>query len=97
MEDTLRDPLIRCRYYDVREVLILVLMEDTLRGQGCCPFRKGGGVLILVLMEDTLRGLDHAWNHASGVVLILVLMEDTLREQRLVSLCLSSFDVCLPL
>ena len=31
------------------------------------------------------------------VVLILVLMEDTLREQRLVSLCLSSFDVCLPL
>lgn len=30
-------------------------------------------------------------------VLILVLMEDTLREQRLVSLCLSSFDVCLPL
>jgi len=24
-------------------------------------------------------------------------MEDTLRVQRLVSLCLSSFDVCLPL
>ena len=32
-----------------------------------------------------------------AAVLILVLMEDTLREQRLVSLCLSSFDVCLPL
>ena len=48
-------------------------------------------------MEDTLRV--HEGKHLSDVqlVLILVLMEDTLREQRLVSLCLSSFDVCLPL
>ena len=54
-------------------------------------------VLILVLMEDTLRGFLEEYKKAVYGVLILVLMEDTLREQRLVSLCLSSFDVCLPL
>ena len=38
-------------------VLILVLMEDTLRGQRLLLlFYCKGGVLILVLMEDTLRG-----------------------------------------
>ena len=47
-------------------------------------------------MEDTLRGLNYTRGKAKEV-LILVLMEDTLREQRLVSLCISSFDVCLPL
>ena len=56
-----------------------------------------GIVLILVLMEDTLRGSGRRSKKPIKVVLILVLMEDTLRVQRLVSLCLSSFDVCLPL
>ena len=40
----------------VKNVLILVLMEDTLRDRdvkGCGEVQK---VLILVLMEDTLRG-----------------------------------------
>ena len=38
-----------------RHVLILVLMEDTLRAvKGECE-REGIIVLILVLMEDTLR------------------------------------------
>ena len=37
-------------------VLILVLMEDTLRVGGRTAVRKSKVVLILVLMEDTLRG-----------------------------------------
>ena len=48
-------------------------------------------------MEDTLRGSLEFGAIIHDEVLILVLMEDTLREQRLVSLCISSFDVCLPL
>ena len=36
-------------------VLILVLMEDTLRGQLYDRKNKATKVLILVLMEDTLR------------------------------------------
>ena len=37
-------------------VLILVLMEDTLRVRTICPKASDNPVLILVLMEDTLRG-----------------------------------------
>ena len=48
-------------------------------------------------MEDTLREKLVLMFVAIAAFLILVLMEDTLRVQRLVSLCLSSFDVCLPL
>ena len=48
-------------------------------------------------MEDTLRESEFRAMLIEQGVLILVLMEDTLREQRLVSLCISSFDVCLPL
>ena len=48
-------------------------------------------------MEDTLRDWKVVCYKEGYYVLILVLMEDTLRVQRLVSLCLSSFDVCLPL
>ena len=48
-------------------------------------------------MEDTLREQINNNKNGKETVLILVLMEDTLREQRLVFLCLSSFDVCLPL
>ena len=56
MEDTLRV------YYQPKscarhEVLILVLMEDTLRDQG--ELDKYSKVLILVLMEDTLRGVEN--------------------------------------
>ena len=56
MEDTLRE---RNRFepYIVRvRVLILVLMEDTLREFEYVEFDGDGNVLILVLMEDTLRG-----------------------------------------
>ena len=38
-------------------VLILVLMEDTLRVPGLIDKVKAFAVLILVLMEDTLRAL----------------------------------------
>ena len=72
-------------------------MEDTLREKRNIRKCFANLVLILVLMEDTLRGGLAGATLGLLLVLILVLMEDTLREQRLVSLCLSSFDVCLPL
>ena len=61
-------------------VLILVLMEDTLREKHGLANPSIKVVLILVLMEDTLRE-DQAVirNEGPFVVLILVLMEDTLR------------------
>ena len=53
MEDTLRD---RRKFPRWRlEVLILVLMEDTLRDIRLCLTLDKPVVLILVLMEDTLR------------------------------------------
>ncbi len=42
--------------YAMKEVLILVLMEDGLRGLTPLPIRETTTVLILVLMEDGLRG-----------------------------------------
>ncbi len=38
-------------------VLILVLMEDTLRGYTGAAEKRQRSVLILVLMEDTLRAV----------------------------------------
>ena len=66
----------------VRIVLILVLMEDTLR---VCEQQFGDvtglpAVLILVLMEDTLRDSGNISISTLCGVLILVLMEDTLRD-----------------
>ena len=58
-------------------VLILVLMEDTLRVFKMEKKSIIENVLILVLMEDTLRAITKRRN--STLVLILVLMEDTLR------------------
>ena len=74
-------------------------MEDTLRVKNAkATFEGKQAVLILVLMEDTLRDYVYVGStFRKSYVLILVLMEDTLREQRLVFLCISSFDVCLPL
>ena len=53
MEDTLRENRngVKSRFL---VVLILVLMEDTLRASKLFALQIGG-VLILVLMEDTLR------------------------------------------
>ena len=56
MEDTLRGNKI-LKDGRVHKVLILVLMEDTLRVLQACRVRVRLGVLILVLMEDTLRDL----------------------------------------
>ena len=53
MEDTLRD--VRNIVSDDCDVLILVLMEDTLRVDIPLSGKNGTAVLILVLMEDTLR------------------------------------------
>ena len=63
-----------------KKVLILVLMEDTLRAGR--SFRESDifRVLILVLMEDTLRDMGTLTINLAEIVLILVLMEDTLRE-----------------
>ena len=74
----------RCCKWNKQFVLILVLMEDTLRGIGCKDSRITGDlVLILVLMEDTLREpLRHLLRRTKTNVLILVLMEDTLRDNK---------------
>ena len=79
MEDTLRVGY--CIRRQLLIVLILVLMEDTLREpytyevlQTICS------VLILVLMEDTLRVVRNITILGLIIVLILVLMEDTLRD-----------------
>ena len=62
MEDTLRDDREDFLAYLESKVLILVLMEDTLRVYGSMlRHNKLQDVLILVLMEDTLReGCTHS-------------------------------------
>ena len=65
----------------MRSVLILVLMEDTLRDGEENRFLPVKFVLILVLMEDTLRELASRRRKKTRSVLILVLMEDTLRAE----------------
>ena len=60
-------------------VLILVLMEDALRGDLLLEDVTYHYVLILVLMEDALRGCLSLYSRATFCVLILVLMEDALR------------------
>ena len=54
MEDTLRVPACLKSNTSSQKVLILVLMEDTLRDL-FIYVRMAYKVLILVLMEDTLR------------------------------------------
>ena len=55
MEDTLRESYATA-LKAVGSVLILVLMEDTLRDEEeAYDYELKLGVLILVLMEDTLR------------------------------------------
>ena len=57
MEDTLRATKVTACVRD-KKVLILVLMEDTLREVVMCVIMiLIHVVLILVLMEDTLRGI----------------------------------------
>ena len=55
MEDTLRADEESSRTRMVNRVLILVLMEDTLREGSHTRMVNRLAVLILVLMEDTLR------------------------------------------
>ena len=84
MEDTLRVMQIKLNTTNP-EVLILVLMEDTLRDKIFFRKRKKHiKVLILVLMEDTLRDAKRILaKKLAKRVLILVLMEDTLRGVQL--------------
>ena len=49
--------------HTIRWVLILVLMEDTLRDLTLAGRSLKKGVLILVLMEDTLRVFDNNSSH----------------------------------
>ena len=58
MEDTLRVYGSMLRHNKLQDVLILVLMEDTLRDDYKHSYSSEFGVLILVLMEDTLREQD---------------------------------------
>ena len=58
MEDTLREYRYLMVNIDENDVLILVLMEDTLRVLSFSYYREKPLVLILVLMEDTLREQD---------------------------------------
>ena len=79
MEDTLRGSECQewCGGYSV---LILILMEDTLRVLACLFARLLlATVLILILMEDTLRETRVLGGRGNQGVLILILMEDTLR------------------
>ena len=55
MEDTLRDEKETRKSFGIFNVLILVLMEDTLRVWVITLLTEINMVLILVLMEDTLR------------------------------------------
>ena len=79
MEDTLRAELLSF-LKGLLPVLILVLMEDTLRVKQYL-LRLVAAVLILVLMEDTLRVATLTRASYCIEVLILVLMEDTLRGE----------------
>ena len=79
MEDTLREHKERNECAPCI-VLILVLMEDTLRELYNDDVAVDElYVLILVLMEDTLRVAQVVTMLRLAQVLILVLMEDTLR------------------
>ena len=71
-------------------------MEDTLRDQNLIDKKVSDSLNPCFNGRYSQRIMATAQT-TTGWVLILVLMEDTLREQRLVSLCISSFDVCLPL
>ena len=66
MEDTLRGIPTKS-YVNHLIVLILVLMEDTLRVARACLDSGLVHVLILVLMEDTLRDQDIQILYISGI------------------------------
>ncbi len=77
MEDTLRGCTLSLSVSD-QPVLILVLMEDTLRGQHHCCLQ------VTVCLNPCFNGRYSQSpkliiNHKNKDVLILVLMEDTLR------------------
>ena len=63
MEDTLRVLMTTIREQLSKAVLILVLMEDTLRAISTLSFSNKLSVLILVLMEDTLRGSHRSFRY----------------------------------
>ena len=80
MEDTLRGIQKGQQLSKSMQVLILILMEDTLRDRQHWLDMQSCGVLILILMEDTLRAKTIKRYRELKNVLILILMEDTLRE-----------------
>ena len=63
-----------------RVVIILVLLEDTLRDFMIRLQKKISYVIILVLLEDTLRERIQNEKTSAKRVIILVLLEDTLRD-----------------
>ena len=81
MEDALRVMYSLLVAMGLRDVLILILMEDALRDY--TQLLTGASwVLILILMEDALR--EYFLEEIEPIpvkVLILILMEDALREK----------------
>ena len=62
-------------------VLILILMEYSLRPEGLCLTITDDIVLILILMEYSLRRFNFVTLSKNIVVLILILMEYSLRPK----------------
>ena len=83
MEDTLREKYLK-HFQTLTSVLILVLMEDTLRDEK--ETRKSisyGGLNPCFNGRYSQSEALSDFNESNNVVLILVLMEDTLRETTL--------------
>ena len=69
-------------FVDLSDVLILVLMDNTLGGVAFFSGRFCDSVLILVLMDNTLGDADIVFFTGGEDVLILVLMDNTLGDKR---------------
>ena len=65
-------------------VLILIVMDDPLRGFDFLCFTNNLLVLILIVMDDPLRAIMHsADDFSDNGVLILIVMDDPLRGIRI--------------
>ena len=91
MEDTLRGSCMVDQHI-VDSVLILVLMEDTLRGHRSLRYHYQTFSLNPCFNGRYSQSLSESSFGMRTYVLILVLMEDTLREQNLRILEFRGFD-----
>ena len=61
-------------------VLILIILEHTLRETRRTGKKSIGQVLILIILEHTLRGVSKGDANSTEAVLILIILEHTLRD-----------------